>query len=193
MNRVYTRKRKERRILIFLMFAAAAAVFGSFAAGLTAKTLFPIRYDRIVEQSCEEFGVDESLVYAIIHTESGFDERAFSEAGAMGLMQIMPETFGWLQKSLPSEVPLDESSLFIPEINIRYGVYYLSRLQKLFGSDMLTIAAYHAGQGSVSRWLGEGDPSAFRREDIPSSATCHYVEKVERARTVYRRLYPFGN
>ena len=111
----------------------------------------------------------------------------------MGLMQIMPETFGWLQKSLPSEAPLDESSLFIPEINIRYGVYYLSRLQKLFGSDMLTIVAYHAGQGSVSRWLGEDDPSAFRREDIPSSATFHYVEKVERARTVYRRLYPFGN
>lgn len=193
MNRVYKRKRNERSILIFLMFAAMAAIFGSFAAGLAVKAFYPLRYNSIVEQSCAEFGVDESLVYAVIHTESGFDERAFSEAGAMGLMQIMPETFRWLQKGLPSETPLDDNSLFIPEINIRYGVYYLSRLQKLFGSDMLTIAAYHAGQGSVSRWLGDGNPIDFRREDIPSSATCHYVNKVERARTVYLRLYAFGN
>lgn len=193
MNRVYLQKRKERRILIFLMFAAAAAILGSFAAGLAVKAFFPIRYKNIVEESCAEFGVDESLVYAVIHTESGFDDHAFSEAGAMGLMQIMPETFRWLQKGLPSETPLDDNSLYIPEVNIRYGVYYLSRLQKLFGSDMLTIAAYHAGQGSVSRWLGEGDPITFSREDIPSSATCHYVDKVERARTVYRRLYAFGN
>lgn len=180
-----------RRVISVVLAAAIALAIGCAAANAVVRCLYPMRYDVIVSRNCEEFGVDESLVYAVIHTESGFDEQARSEVGALGLMQIMPDTFMWLQKGLPPERPLDESALLDPEVNIRYGVYYLSRLKGLFGDEMLVIAAYHAGQGSVSRWLDEsGLPTgAFGEEDIPSAATAHYVSKVERAREIYLRLY----
>jgi len=187
------RRKKDFRRRIISAALAAIIVFaaGAAAASIIMHTLYPMDYSDIVSRSCEEFGVDESLVYAIIHTESGFDAHARSEVGARGLMQIMPETFEWLQKSLPAQQPMDEEALYRPEVNIRYGVYYLSRLKALFGSDMLAVAAYHAGQGSVSRWLSESGlaAAAFGEDNIPSAATAHYVSKVERAREIYLRLY----
>lgn len=168
-----------------------AAAIGILAATAGVRLLYPMEFCALVTEACDEFGVDESLVYAVIRTESGFDTKARSQVGAMGLMQIMPDTFDWLQKGLPPAEPMSADDLLRPEINIRYGVYYLSRLQKLFGSDMLVIAAYHAGQGSVSRWIADPELAAdgFSRDDIPSSATAHYVDKVERAREVYNKLY----
>ena len=173
------------------MLIGMIAVIGAIFADIIVHTLYPKDYSEIIESSCEEFGVDESLVYAIIHTESGFDPGACSSVGALGLMQIMPETFEWLQTRLPPENGLTEADLFTPEVNIRYGVYYVSRLRDLFGSDTLVIAAYHAGQGSVRKWLDEsGIPAEdFAKTDIPSAATSHYVSKVERARNIYNKLY----
>ncbi len=185
--RSYNRGRTLKALLA-IVCAAAVGIFGAFYA---VRVLYPMEYSDIISKSCEEFGVEESLVYAVIHTESGFDRQARSNVGALGLMQIMPETFEWLQKGLPAPVPLESSALLEPEVNIRYGVYYLSRLHDQFGSDMLTIAAYHAGQGAVGRWLSDPELSGdgFTRQDIPSSATAHYVDKVERAREIYERLY----
>ncbi len=191
-NELRKKSNSGSRVISALLALAIALTVGIAAANAVVRSLFPMRYDNIISQSCAEFGVDESLVYAIVHTESGFDAGAQSNVGARGLMQIMPDTFVWLQKSLPAEVPLDESALYDPEVNIRYGVYYLSRLSEFFGGDeMLMVAAYHAGQGSVSRWLDEsGLPvGVFGEDDIPSSTTAHYVSKVERAREVYLRLY----
>ncbi len=173
------------------MLVAMTAVLGVVCADVLVHSLYPMRYKELITQSCEEFGVDESLVYAIIHTESGFDTEARSSVGALGLMQIMPETFEWLQTRLPPEQVMNADSLVTPEVNIRYGVYYISRLKSLFGSDTLVVAAYHAGQGSVLKWLRESglEPSEFGIDNIPSSATGHYVNKVERARKVYQKLY----
>lgn len=173
------------------MLIGMLAVVGAIFADIVVHTLYPKRYSELIESSCAEFGVDESLVYAIIHTESGFDPAACSPVGALGLMQIMPETFEWLQSRMPSEAKLTEHDLYRPEVNIRYGVYYVSRLRDMFGSDTLVIAAYHAGQGSVRKWLSESEISAesFSKSDIPSSATAHYVSKVERARSIYQKLY----
>ena len=181
--------------MIFLLMLAAFAGIGAFCANCIVHALYPKRYCELITESCEEFGVEESLVYAVIHTESGFDCNARSNVGALGLMQIMPETFDWLQTRLPAEEHLEFDALYLPEVNIRYGVYYLSQLRSQFGSDMLAIAAYHAGQGSVSGWLDKSGlpPELFKQTDIPSSATCHYVNKVERAREIYIRLYFSGS
>ena len=185
------RSNTDNRAAALLLLLAMTAMLGAFCANMIVHRLFPMRYSELIGRSCEEFGVDESLIYAIIHTESGFDAEARSSVGALGLMQIMPETFEWLQTCLPPEREMTEAELLVPEVNIRYGVYYVSRLERLFGSDTLVAAAYHAGQGSVLRWLDESgiEAGAFSREDIPSAATCHYVSKVERARSIYRRLY----
>lgn len=184
-------KRFLRRLISALLAVVIAVSVGCAAANIVVRSLYPMCYSDMISTSCAEFGVDESLAYAVIHTESGFDAEACSEVGALGLMQIMPDTFDWLQKGLPPERPMDASALLKPEVNIRYGVYYLSQLKALFGNDMLAIAAYHAGQGSVSRWIEDAGlaPETFSKEDIPSSVTAHYVSKVERAREIYLRLY----
>ena len=193
MNRKTAEKRRRTRIAAFIASLALVAAAGAVCADIVVRALYPQRYGELIESSCEEFGVDESLVYAVIHTESGFDPQARSEAGAMGLMQLMPETFGWLQTKLPGDgdAPLPSESLFEPEINVRYGVFYLAMLHERFGDDTLTIAAYHAGQGQVGRWLRDEQvpPSGCGADDIPSRATGHSVSKVAHAREIYLRLY----
>jgi len=168
---------------------AAALVF---AAGcLICRAAFPKGYSSIVERSAAEFGVDEKLIYAAIHTESGFDPTARSSAGAVGLMQLMPETFGWLQTKLPPEGGvLDAGAPEDPEINIRYGTLYLSMLMEKFGDERLAVAAYHAGQNKVQSWIDDGlIAPGTGVSDIPSSATSHYVMKVERAKKMYNFIY----
>ena len=174
-------------LLCVLLLAVGFAVSAAFT-----HLSYPRRFEEIVCANCRCYGVDESLVYAVIRTESGFDPEAKSNVGALGLMQITPETFHWLQSKIPDAPSdtLDDNSLFDPEINIRYGVFFLSMLQEEFGSDTLAIAAYHAGRGQVSSWLEGGTlEQDSKYSDIPSGATGHYVNKVERARTVYIQLY----
>lgn len=173
------------------MVLAVVFCIGLFGSALAVRSLFPLRYNEIIKSNCEQFDVDETLVYAIIHTESGFNPNARSDVGAMGLMQIMPETFHWLQTKLKPEQPLSDEMLYEPETNIRYGVYLLSILGRQYESDVLQIAAYHAGMGSVDRWLSEEVISEDNcsADDIPSKVTGHYVRKVERAKLVYKGLY----
>lgn len=183
--------RKNRRAL-----ATAAVILLVLAAGLillssVRRAMYPREYNDLVERYCAQFEVEESLAYAVIRTESGFDPSASSSLGARGLMQIMPDTFAWLQTKLPDTQYLDESLLYDPEINIRYGVFFLSILQQEFGDDRLAVAAYHAGRGQVNRWIRDYGiaPGDWALEDIPSDVTGHYVGKVERARDVYVSLY----
>ena len=182
---------RRRKVMLSIFLAFTLLLSGSVAAYTVIHALYPLRYCELVEQSCEEFGVSPTLVYAVIRTESGFDSTARSEVGALGLMQIMPETFGWLQKKLPPDAPMEADALLRPEVNIRYGVFFLSMLNEQFGDDTLTIAAYHAGQNRVRGWLDEAilPQVGCTAQDIPSDATGHYVHKVERAREVYCRLY----
>lgn len=180
------------------MLLAAVMLFsaGSSAIKLIAHLRYPRRYEQIVTENCRRFGVDESFVYAVIKTESGFDPKAQSSVGAIGLMQIMPDTFRWLRTKLPAEGVYgsgeytDEEMLLDPEINIRYGVYLLSVLRSEFGSDTLAAAAYHAGIGKVRQWVSSGTLAAESGYgDIPSGVTSHYVYKVEKARKAYADLY----
>jgi len=181
-----------RRKLIFGLFACTFLLLaGIIGAQSLVRALYPMRYTSTVERCSEEFGVDRELVYAVIRTESGFDPNARSDAGAMGLMQIMPDTFGWLQGKLEPDADHPTERLYDPSTNIRYGVFYLSMLREKFGSDLLAVAAYHAGQNRIAQWLNEKKIPVENctADDIPSSATGHYVRKVQSARSVYEKLY----
>lgn len=182
---------RPRRRAAALLAAATLIGVGFLAAYLGIRALYPKQYSGFVERCCEEFGVEPELVYAVIHTESGFDPNARSQVGAMGLMQIMPDTFLWLQRGLPPEQPMEPEELYDPEVNIRYGVYFLSRLKEQFGSETLAVAAYHAGQNRVSLWLEEQTIpwEGCTADDIPASTTAHYVRKVQSAKNIYVRLY----
>ncbi|MBQ3791927.1 MAG: lytic transglycosylase domain-containing protein [Clostridia bacterium] len=143
----------------------------------------------IVEKYSTTYGVPEYIIYSVIRTESSFNENAVSSSGAIGLMQLKPSTFEWLVSRTKEE--LNPETIYSPHINVKYGTYYLSYLYTKFGKWDLAIAAYNAGQGSVSSWLE--NPDYVDEEGnlivIPKEETANYLKKVKSAMEVYKRLY----
>jgi soluble lytic murein transglycosylase len=112
-----------------------------------AQTLRPVpkpSWDAWIRDQASLHGVDPRLVQAVMQAESGYDPRAVSRKGAIGLMQLMPQTARQLAVTEP----------FSPEQNIRGGVAYLRKMLDRFGSVELAIAAYNAGPGAVERYRG---------------------------------------
>lgn len=100
---------------------------------------------RLVQQVSLEHGVDPKLVDALVHVESAYNPRAVSRRGAMGLMQLMPDTV----------VRLEVNDPFDPEENVRGGVREFSRLvDRYSGNLQLALAAYNAGEGAVAKYRG---------------------------------------
>jgi soluble lytic murein transglycosylase-like protein len=123
------------------------------------KDLICTDYDHIIKHYCQLYDIDEELVKLVIKKESEFNPRAVSQSGAIGLMQLMPET----ARSLGVKDPYN------PRENIKGGVKYLNYLFKVFDEDIeLVLAAYHAGPGLVRR--------LNRVPEIP--ATLDYVDYI---------------
>jgi soluble lytic murein transglycosylase-like protein len=126
------------------------------------------RYDRHIRRTCMRYGVDPSLVKAVIRAESDFDSNAISSRGAQGLMQLMPGTARDLNVANP----------FDPRQNIDGGVRYLRMILDLFNGNLpLSLAAYNAGPNLVKRYR--------RIPAIPE--TIEYVKRVLRYYSEYRR------
>ncbi len=185
------------RFLILVLIFGAIGYFGYQVAvelGLKNYILqarYPVRYQEFVETYAEEFGLDESLVYAVILTESKFDTYAESPVGAKGLMQLTDETGADCAKVLRIQ-NFSAEQLFEPDVNIRLGCYYLKRLiQDYDGITETAIAAYNGGPGNVDKWLADpqyssGDGTLF---DIPYKETREYVKKVTEAYWNYQSIY----
>ncbi len=155
------------------------------------KASHPLKYSEYVARYSSEFGVPESLCYAVIKCESGFDSGAVSSAGAMGLMQMLPSTFFDLCSRLGESH--DQSMLFSPEISIKYGIYYLSRLYRRFGVWETAVAAYNCGQGRVAGWIEDGLTDEYGNlADIPINETREYASRVYKAKNKYEKLYTLG-
>lgn len=190
MRRAVKRPGRRGRRWAALLLAAGllfAAGLGTYAA---LRAAFPLAYRAEIEQAADDSGIDRALLYAVAHTESGFDPSAVSEAGALGLTQITPETFSWLQTKTGESLP--KEALFEPDVAAKYTAVFLRLLLDEFGGDTATAAAaYHAGRGQVNRWLADGRYSAdgTHLDTIPSRATAHYVRKVRRAVRIYEVLY----
>lgn len=164
------------------------AVF--FAGRSMFRALYPMEYSETVSTYAAQYDVPPALLYAVIHTESGFRADAVSEVGALGLTQITPETFRWLQTKTGETLP--DTALYEPETAIRYGALFYSLLLSEFDNDWQTAAAaYHAGRGQVNAWLANPEYSADGKTltTTPSKATNHYVSKVLRAVNIYYHLY----
>ena len=109
--------------------------------------------------------------------------RDRSSAGAVGLMQLLPDTAKGIALRTGG-ARFVVSDLRDPEINVRYGSWYLNHLRERYDGDTrLALAAYHAGQGNVDGWLEDGGGIAFPE-------TKAYVDEVERVRRVYAQAYP---
>jgi soluble lytic murein transglycosylase len=161
-----------------------------FWHNLEARVHYPTRHAVLVERYAAEYDLPPALLYAVIRTESGFEPDAVSSAGALGLTQITPETFEWLQWKAHETLPVE--SLRKPEVSVRYGAMFLHILRKEFGVTETALAAYHAGRTRVNGWLSSKKYSADGRtlKNIPVPETAHYVRKVMKAYGKYRELYP---
>lgn len=158
---------------------------------ISKKYLYPINYSEYVEKASAETGLDEYLIYAVIKTESGFDENAESNVGARGLMQLMEDAFDWVKFRMGDEREISYSDMYKPEYNIEYGSYLIKLLYDEYGDIETAIAAYHSGRGSVNEWLEDKNYSSDGKtlDEIPSSTARHYVHKVMTAYEGYTNLY----
>jgi soluble lytic murein transglycosylase len=142
---------------------------------------YPLAYDSIVRGHAENYRLDSALVAAVIYQESKFDAEARSDAGAVGLMQLQPETAkGIALRTGGSRFRVED--LTNPEINVRYGSWYLRHLLDKYDDEQLALAAFNAGQGNVDGWRREGKGIAF-------AETRHYVDRVQELRGIYRDAY----
>ena len=163
------------------------------------KFLYPFPYRTTVEDYSARWQVDKFLTIAVMKVESNFSEAARSQSGAVGLMQIMPETAAWIAYQLnetPEEFDCDIKNLREPETNIRYGTWYLAELEDEFnGNDVLALAAYNAGRGNVREWMTKNnwDENFSDVDKIPYAETRDYVKRVLHCREKYAKLYGTNN
>ena len=149
-------------------------------------------YDKVRElrRMCERHGVDPLLACAVIECESGWDEGAVSPVGAVGLMQVMPDTARSLVAlGLVDDGAYDPDDLADPATNIEYGCAYLGYLQKHLSGLEEVIAAYNAGIGAVQGWISEGGTIP---EDVEYAETRAYLDRVLVAYDAYQDSYPSG-
>lgn len=153
--------------------------------------LYPISYKQEIQISAEHHHVDPYLVAAIIRVESNYKSHLVSKKGAVGLMQIMPDTAIWIvQKAGYSQQVLQ--GLDAPDINIDVGSWYLHSLSQQFeNKPYAVIAAYNAGPGNVQKWLDSGvwNGTLDSMEHIPFGETRHYMRRVIYYYKKYVKLY----
>lgn len=167
-------------VVVAALVAAGAAVWHA-QPDFVERLRYPLEYDRIVRIHARNDGLDPAMLAAVIYAESRFDPDALSDAGAIGLMQLLPETAkGIAVRTGGHAFVVDD--LYDPEINVRYGAWYLRNLLRKYDDERLALAAYHAGQGNVDGWLERG-------VDIQFPETRAYVDAVMRAEEVYRTTY----
>jgi soluble lytic murein transglycosylase len=168
--------------------AALAAAVGGFAylhetkPGPYARLLYPLRYEQIVLGHAANYRLDAALLAAVIYQESKFEADARSDSGAIGLMQLLPGTAqGIADRTGGSRFRV--SDLYEPELNVRYGSWYLRHLLDKYGDEALALAAYNAGQRNVDEWRARGVGIQF-------AETREYVDRIDELKRIYARAYP---
>jgi soluble lytic murein transglycosylase len=190
---VLLRRRRSVFALALAVLAiglVVAAVTGPVEKGIREITL-PLRHEDIIRQQARDKDLDPALIAAVIYQESKFQDRT-SPAGALGLMQLLPDTAHYIaRKSGGTQFTTEDLST--PQINIAYGSWYLRYLIDHYdGEKTLAIAAYNAGETNVDEWVERaGGAHEFdRTEHIPFPETRHYVGSVLERQEQYRERYP---
>jgi peptidoglycan lytic transglycosylase len=167
-----------------LLIVAVAASFVYLRNGEPAwfqRVRYPLEYEQIVRGHARNYQLDPALLAAVIYQESKFRADAESDAGAIGLMQLKPETAKGIAIRTGGS-RFQTSDLYDPEINVRYGSWYLRHLLDKYEDEKTALAAYNAGQRNVDEWRAEG-------KEIQFPETRHYVDRVEHLKGVYRDAY----
>lgn len=139
-----------RKIILILIVIVISLILILLNLDNILKLVYRQDYSEYVEKYAKENEIDPLLIYAIIKAESNFDDDAVSNKGAMGLMQLMDNTAKEVATNELMEYTSNET-LYNPEKNIQIGVKYYANLKEIFGNDMIALAAYNAGMGTVNR------------------------------------------
>jgi len=171
-------------VAVLLVVAIAVGVSRIDIGGTIDELTLPLRHDDIIRQQAREKGVPADLIAAVIYEESKFQDQT-SSAGARGLMQITPDTADTIENLSGGETFVYED-LADPDLNIRYGTFYLAYLLDKYDGDVVAaLAAYNAGEGNADAWGGAG----MKLDDIEFPETYHYVQDVLERREQYREKY----
>lgn len=178
---------KTRTVLFILLISILLGFLLNVMLTCIDRLIYPEDYYDTVMKYSEEYSVPHELIFAVIKVESNFKSDAVSSAGAVGLMQMLPSTYEWLASLLgePSFTPM----LYDPNVNIKYGTYYLQYLYSKFGSWEKALIAYNWGEGNFAKFLEENGYTEGDYDSIPVRETRNYVQKVLHHRGKYRELY----
>ncbi|HXE43638.1 MAG TPA: lytic transglycosylase domain-containing protein [Conexibacter sp.] len=187
--------RRRRRIGSSLAFAAIVVIGALilrplFTSAVHNLTELPLTHADVIRQQAQDKHLDPSLIAGVIYAESKFNDST-SSAGALGMMQLLPSTADFIAQRTGG-TRFTTADLATPDINIRYGSWYLRYLLNRYGGDeVLALAAYNGGMGNVDRWVAEAGAQGRRLQvsDIPFPETRAYVQRVLDARRGYRRTY----
>ena len=188
-------KKRLTAVVLSILLLAAGIYYISWHRTQMQYMQYPLRYEELIVARAEEFGLEPWHVAAVIRCESSFRETATSNVGARGLMQIMPDTGAWLAGKFDEEDVYTDDSLYTPEVNIKYGCWFLQWLMARYDGDRtLATAAYHAGHGTVDKWLADPEisPDGKTIPEIPYDSTRTYVSRVLNACEKYQELYDFA-
>jgi soluble lytic murein transglycosylase len=182
-----------RRAVLLILFALVAVVAASQIPKLgpqVERIGLPLEHSTVIRQQAREKGLRPELIAAVIYAETRFNARR-SPAGAEGLMQLLPSTAQFIAKR-SGGTAFETADLADPEVNIRYGSWYLRYLlQRYDGSELEAVAAYNAGMGNVDRWIAKARSEArqFSESDIGFPETRAYVDRVFGAERDYRSVH----
>ncbi|WP_166242262.1 lytic transglycosylase domain-containing protein [Paenibacillus turpanensis] len=165
-----------------------------------SRWLYPIPYREDIEISAQNYDVDPMLIAAIIRVESNYKPDTLSKKGAVGLMQVMPDTAEWIVTQA-GFADLTNEKLERPDVNIEVGAWYIRSLMQQFAKDVqngnvedriaIVAAAYNAGPGSVRKWLNAKtwDGQVVNLQKIPFGETRHYIQRVLYYYKKYVQIY----
>lgn len=186
--------RRRRGVLGVLAFAGIVVLGALLLQPLFRSAVrdiaLPLAHEQAIREQAREKRLDPALIAGVIYAESKFTDGR-SSAGALGLMQLMPDTAHFIAER-SGGTRFETSDLSTPEINIAYGSWYLRYLLDRYGgNELLTLAAYNGGMGNVDRWVADARARGreLRVDDIPFPETRAYVKRVLEARRQYRAAY----
>jgi soluble lytic murein transglycosylase len=174
-------RRVATLVVVLVVAALGFAYLETANPGWWVRIRYPLKYQAIVRGHARNYRLDPALLAAVIYQESKFRPTVKSTSGAIGLMQLLPDTAEGIAIHTGGS-RFRVADLYTPEINVRYGAWYLRHLLDKYGDERTALAAYNAGQENVDEWRRDG-------RGIPFAETRHYVDRVEHLKTLYRRGY----
>lgn len=201
-----TAKAKRRTAVIIMMASLLVmiAIFYAFVYRPWAdKRNYPLYYPDEIQAACAEFDLDPYMIAALIRRESSFRPEIISHAGAVGLMQVMPDTGEWISGHL-GIADYDPAMLTDPAVNTRLGCWYIRfLLDRYDGLVVEALTAYNQGHGTVDGWLADEsislDGKTLQKEEngmtltgLPANIKDGkvYASLILQASGEYERIYP---